>query len=95
MSRFEVLKPSESRVSRKIYKSLKYVSKVGLIFVHICLGLEHTRTKICRSFCIILGIAHAFFYCPETLVYFLFCVVCLDSNAAAYMDENLANFFTA
>ena len=70
------------------------ISKVGLIFVHIGLGLQHSRTKICRSFLTSLNLWIELFYCLETLVYFLFCVVCLDSNAAAYMDENLANFFT-
>ena len=43
----------------------------------------------------LIEIIQTFIKCMETPVYFLFCVICLDSNAAAYMDENLANFFTA
>ena len=67
MSEFEYLKQSVSRVSRGIYKGLKQMAKVGLIFVHICEGLCYTRTKICRSLLHINRTYYHFFYCLETL----------------------------
>ena len=96
MGEFEDFKQCRGRVSREYIRGQGMYPKVGLIFVHICGGLGTPRQKS-----VVVSFTYFFikplltvFNCLETLVYFVFCVVCLRSNAIAYVDENLANFFS-
>jgi len=69
MTEFEGPKQCQSRVSRAALRSSSLIPKVGLIFVHICEGLKHTRTKIGHIF----AMDEYFIQClwkPQSIFYF-------------------------